>query len=145
MPQTGETVVVLTHVQIDEIVAHAREHPDQEVCGVLGGRDDRIEAVYRARNVADTPRIRFEMDSRDIFSALKALDDQSLDLIGFYHSHTHTQAFPSPTDVAMWTATWGPDALCFICSLMEEDHPVLRAFRIAGNGQVSEERIAPEG
>lgn len=135
-------MVVLTSTQIADIIAHARETPDQEVCGVLGGRDERVETLYRARNAAETPRIRFEMDSRDMFAAIRDIDDRDLDLIGFYHSHTHTQAYPSPTDVAMWTATWGSDALCFICSLMDEERPTLRAFRIATTGEIAEEPIA---
>ena len=138
-------MVILSRAQLDEIVAHAREEPDREVCGVLGGRGDRVEIIHRARNVAETPRTRFEMDSRDIFAAINEIEDRDLDLVGFYHSHTHTQAYPSPTDVAMWRATWGSDALCFICSLMEEDRPILRAFRIAGSGEVAEESIATEG
>jgi len=134
-------MVALSNAQITNIVAHARETPDQEVCGVLGGRDGRVETLYRARNTAETPRIRFEMDSRDMFAAIRDIDDRDLDLIGFYHSHTHTQAYPSPTDVAIWMATWGPDALCFICSLMDEDRPTLRAFRIATTGEIAEEPI----
>ena len=134
-------MVILTDVQFDTIIAHARETPDQEVCGVLGGRDDRVETLYRAGNNAETPRTRFEMDSRDMLKAIRDIDDRDLDLIGFYHSHTHTQAFPSPTDVAMWTATWGSDALCFICSLVDEERPLLRAFRIATTGEIAEEPI----
>jgi [CysO sulfur-carrier protein]-S-L-cysteine hydrolase len=65
-------------------------------------------------------------------------------LIGFYHSHTHTQAYPSPTDVAMWQATWAGTALCFICSLMEPDRPLLRAFHIDPNGTITEEPISIE-
>ena len=134
-------MVFLSKEQVADIVAHGRETPDQEVCGVLGGRDGKVETIHRARNTAETPRIRFEMDSRDMFVAIKDIDDRDLDLIGFYHSHTHTQAYPSPTDVAMWTATWGPDALCFICSLMDEERPILRAFCIATTGEIAEEPI----
>lgn len=136
-------MVALSPDQINDIISHARSTPDQEVCGVLGGLDDRVLSIHRAKNMAETPRIRFEMDSRDMFAAMRAIDDQDHDLIGFYHSHTHTQAFPSPTDVAMWTATWGADALCFICSLMDEERPVLRAFRIASSGEVTEVPISP--
>ena len=137
-------MVTLPRPHLDEIVAHARERRDQEVCGVLGGRQSRVDRVIRARNTAETPRTRFEMDSRDIFSALRSIENEDMDLMGFYHSHTHTQAYPSPTDVAMWSGTWGAEALCFICSLMEEDRPVLRAFRIDHDGRVTEETISVE-
>ncbi|HZT07159.1 MAG TPA: M67 family metallopeptidase [Chloroflexota bacterium] len=138
-------MVQLSQAQIDAITRHAQEQPDEEVCGVLGGRTNRVESVHRARNVAEMRRTRFEMDSRDIFSSIRAIESAGMELIGFYHSHTHTQAYPSPTDVAMWTATWGTDALCFICSLMEPDRPVLRAFWIDDAGSISEEPITVDG
>ncbi len=137
-------MVQLSKTQHDEIVAHAQETPSEEVCGVLGGRDNHVEVLYRARNTAESRRTRFEMDSRDIFTSIRDIEKADMDLIGFYHSHTHTQAYPSPTDVAMWQSTWGESALCFICSLMEPDRPLLRAFHINAAGAITEEPIAVE-
>ena len=134
-------MVQLSQAQLDEIVAHAKETPSEEVCGVLGGRDNRVGSVFRARNTAETRRTRFEMDSRDIFSSIREIEKGGAELLGFYHSHTHTQAYPSPTDVAMWQSTWADDALCFICSLMEPDRPLLRAFHIDESGTITEEPI----
>ena len=135
-------MVTLRQAHYDEIVSHALSKPDQEVCGVLGGRDGASELLFRAGNTAENPRTRFEMDSRDILHAIRTIEDGDADLIGFYHSHTHTQAYPSPTDVAMWQGTWGDDALCFICSLMDEERPQLRAFHISTNGAIAEEPIS---
>jgi len=137
-------MVTLKRAQVDEIVAHAKETPQEEVCGVLGGLDNEIQVIYRARNSAESRRTRFEMDSRDIFSSIRAIEKANMELLGFYHSHTHTRAQPSPTDVDMWKSTWADDALCFICSLMEPDRPDLRAFHIDTEGKVTEEPITIE-
>jgi len=134
-------MVTLPRAAYQEILAHAQGQPDQEICGILGGREGRVEHVYRARNVAETPRTRFKMDPYDILTISDEVDAAGLDLIGFYHSHTHTQAYPSPTDVADWPARWYPDALCFICSLMEEDRPLLRAFHIDEDGKITEAAV----
>jgi proteasome lid subunit RPN8/RPN11 len=134
-------VVGLTRAQLDQIVAHALENPEQESCGILAGRHGRVSEIHRARNVAETPRTRFQMDPHDILSITDEIDAAGLDLLGFYHSHTHTQAYPSPTDVADWPARWYPDAYCLICSLMEEDRPSLRAFKIGEDGKITEESI----
>ena len=48
--------------------------------------------------------------------------------MAIYHSHTHTEAYPSPTDVGL--AAW-PDAAYLIVSLADAEHPVVRAFHIA--------------
>jgi proteasome lid subunit RPN8/RPN11 len=134
-------MVTLPRSVFEEILAHAQGQPDQEVCGILSGRDGQVEQVYRARNVAETPRTRFKMDPYDILKITDEIDAADGDLVGFYHSHTHTQAYPSPTDVADWPARWYPDALCLICSLMEEDRPQLRAFHIDEDGKISEEAV----
>ena len=138
--------IKLTRPQFDEIVAHALEGFPNEICGILGGTGDQVEVVHKARNVAKTPRIRFAMDPRDILEITDHIDSVGMDLLGFYHSHAHTQAYPSPTDVVDWPARWYPDALCLICSLMEPDRPLLRAFQIAEGGDITEATvdIAPE-
>ncbi len=137
-------MVVIPRAQADEIIAHALEHPDAESCGILAGQGERVERVYRARNVSESPRTRFKMDPHDILAISDEIDALGLDLIGFYHSHTHTQAYPSPTDVADWPARWYPDAYCLICSLMEPDRPHLRAFRIDEDGTITEEAVTIE-
>jgi len=125
----------------ESIIAHAQEEPDREVCGILGGRDGSVERVFRAANLAEDVARRFLMDVADIHRANKALQDHDMDIVGFYHSHTHTEAYPSRTDVEMWQATWHEHAWCFICSLQAFDHPVLRAFRINLTGTIAEEPI----
>ena len=139
-------MVSLSRAQVDEIIAHAKELPKEEICGVLGGRDNRVSSLYRAQNAAPegTRRTRFEMEPRDMLRAMRAIDDADLELIGFYHSHTHTRAYPSPTDVDMWIKTWAGDALCFICSLMEPDRPDIHAFHIDSKGAITEEPISIE-
>lgn len=134
-------MVTLPRSVYDEILAHALGQQDEEICGILGGRNGVAEQVHRARNVAETRRTRFKMDPHDILSISDQIEAADLELLGFYHSHTHTQAYPSPTDVADWPARWYPDSLCFICSLMEEDRPLLRAFRIDEQGKITEETV----
>jgi proteasome lid subunit RPN8/RPN11 len=138
-------MVVIPRARMDEIIAHAQETPQAESCGILAGEGNRVQQVYRAHNVAETPRTRFKMDPHDILAITEEIDSAGLDLVGFYHSHTHTQAYPSPTDVADWPARWYPDAYCFICSLMDEESPHLRAFRIDESGAITEETLTIEG
>ena len=51
-------------------------------------------------------------------------------LVGVMHSHTHTQAYPSPTDVAD-AARFDPlGTWVFVIVSLEHPDPELRAFRI---------------
>jgi proteasome lid subunit RPN8/RPN11 len=65
------------------------------------------------------------------------MDDLGLDLVGIFHSHVATEAYPSRTDVEL--AAY-PDAAYLILSLADQDAPVLRAFSIR-DGQVSEREL----
>jgi len=88
------------------IVGHCYDGLPDEACGMLAGRlgagtllpDGRVEAVYTCRN-ADASARTYTVDSRDLIRALRDADSKGLELIGVFHSHTHTDAWPSPTDV----------------------------------------------
>jgi proteasome lid subunit RPN8/RPN11 len=95
------------------IAAHAREAQPLECCGMLLGAVGRIEESVPARNLADAPN-RFLIDPRDHIAARRTARGRGLAVVGFYHSHPHTPAWPSPTDVA--EATYA-DAVYLIVSL----------------------------
>jgi [CysO sulfur-carrier protein]-S-L-cysteine hydrolase len=111
---------------IDEIVAHAREEAPNECCGLLAGHGDDAEAVVRARNLHESPR---SFEVADMPRLLAAIENDGMEHIGTYHSHTRSGAYPSQTDVNL--AEFWPGLIWVICSL-ETDAPVVRAFKIEG-------------
>ena len=113
---------------IDEIVAHSRDDLPNECCGLIGGTDGAMTTVYRARNAAAT-WLRYEIHPTDLFRITEAkIPDAGEELLGFYHSHTKSEARPSQTDINL-AENW-PGPLQLICSLEHDDAPVVRAFRI---------------
>ena len=124
---------------VDEIIAHAREDTPNECCGIIAGRDGRAEQLYRAINAEASP-YRYNVDPKDLLRIYRDIDGNGWDVLVIYHSHTHTEAYPSPTDVRL--AAW-PEAHYVIVSLQDDANPVLRAFRIQ-DGQVSEEELVVE-
>jgi proteasome lid subunit RPN8/RPN11 len=66
---------------------------------------DRVTAVRRVPNVAENPRVAYELDPEETLSAIESLEAEGLDLVGFYHSHPETEPVPSRTDRerATWT------------------------------------------
>ena len=92
-----------------------------------------------ARNLADSPT-RFILDPRDHIDALRRARRRGLDVVGFYHSHPATAAWPSPTDVE---EAGYAEALHLIVSLAAG--PVdARLFRIDRDA-VTEVRMVIEG
>jgi len=126
----------LPRAYADEIIAHAREDAPNECCGIIAGNDGHAAKLYRAINAEASP-YRYNVDPKDLLRIHRDLDNNGWDVLGIYHSHTHTEGYPSPTDVRL--AAW-PEAHYLIVSLADEANPVLRAFRIL-DGQVTEETI----
>ncbi|MBI4329249.1 MAG: M67 family metallopeptidase [Chloroflexi bacterium] len=124
----------------DEIIAHARGEEPNECCGVLAGRDGVVTKVYRVTNAEHSP-YRYNMDSREFFQVMRDVEKSGWEMWGFYHSHTHTPAYPSQTDRNL--ASW-PDSYYLILSLEDKQAPVLRAFRIINGGDVAEHPITIE-
>ncbi len=117
--------------------SHAKSEMPNEACGILAG--DRGQAVrfFPATNAEHSPT-RYVVDPKDQLRILNELHVNDWDLLGIFHSHTHTQAYPSSTDVNL-AANW-PEAYYLIASL-QNDPPVLRAYRIV-DGKVEEEEIS---
>ncbi len=124
----------------DEIIAHAREDAPNECCGLIAGNDGSATKLYRALNAEASP-YRYNVDPKDLLRIYRDIDGSGWDVLAIYHSHTHTEAYPSPTDVQL--AAW-PEACYVIVSLEDDANPVLRAFRIE-DGQVTEEELRVVG
>ena len=131
---------------VDEMVAHARAEDPNECCGILAGRDGRASVAYRITNVARSP-FRYLMDPQEFLRADMDAEARGLRLVAFYHSHTHSPAYPSPTDVRMAQESgWTGDSICYLLvSLEDKERPVLRAFRIDDDGRVTEVELETEG
>lgn len=71
-----------------------------EACGLLLGRDARVESVARCANVHPQPERRFEIDPHALIEAHRAARHGGPQVIGYYHSHPRGPAEPSATDRA---------------------------------------------
>jgi proteasome lid subunit RPN8/RPN11 len=123
------------------MVAHCITGLPEEACGVLAGDavTGTVDRLYPTRNAAASARI-YSVDSRDLLHADRDAERNGTQLIGVFHSHTHTDAYPSPTDVDE-----APDpAWHYVVVSLRDTHPVTRSFRI-GNGRVEEESVVVLG
>lgn len=127
----GRIVIPLAHYQ--EMVRHAEEEYPNECCGLLAGRDATVERVYRMRNIRQSP-VMYTMDPKEQLRVFEEIDQAGQTLVGIYHSHTHSPAYPSPTDIRL---AFYPDSAYVIISLADRSRPEVRAFQIV-DGTVRE-------
>ncbi|HSB08987.1 MAG TPA: M67 family metallopeptidase [Blastocatellia bacterium] len=107
------------------IEEHARRTNPAECCGLLSGRDGSITDIHPIRNDSDKPETRYFATPEELFAAMRRIRESGQTLLGVYHSHPRTPAYPSPSDVEM---AFYPEAFYFIISL--EPSVELRAFKI---------------
>jgi [CysO sulfur-carrier protein]-S-L-cysteine hydrolase len=128
--------VRISQALIEEIVSHAREDLPNECCGMVGGDDGEARTVYRAENAEGSP-LRYSIDAKEQFRLMETIEDAGEELVGIYHSHTKSAAYPSQTDVNL--AGW-PDAVYLIASLADPEAPEVKGFWIR-DGRIEEAEI----
>jgi proteasome lid subunit RPN8/RPN11 len=138
-------VIELTPKQRDSMIAHARLLRDhEECCGFLVGNGSRVSHVIWMENLEHSP-LNYRVDPliyQIIQDGLDAQREQGYrdDIIGFYHSHTHSEAWPSRTDIEIARPNWAGYHQIII-SLKDPENPVLRAFVIDRDGNVTPEEV----
>jgi [CysO sulfur-carrier protein]-S-L-cysteine hydrolase len=131
--------LVLPRPLHDGIVAHAREEFPNEACGVLAGQGEEAVAVYPMRNAEASPVV-YRFDEREQLRVFNEIEAKGWEILAFFHSHTHTEAYPSPTDV-----TQAPDpSWHYVIVSLKREIAVLRSYRIV-DGVISEEGVGLDG
>ncbi|MGI9254580.1 MAG: Mov34/MPN/PAD-1 family protein [Thermomicrobiales bacterium] len=117
-----------------EIIDHSRSEAPRECCGLIAGGNGAAEQLYRLNNLAPGTEL-YDIDPAQLLELeFRTLPAIGREVVAIYHSHPHSPAWPSSTDIAL--AGW-PDAVYLICSLEYHDAPSIRAFRIM-DGSVEE-------
>jgi [CysO sulfur-carrier protein]-S-L-cysteine hydrolase len=81
------------------MLEHVDRHAPQEACGLLAGKEDRVEKVILVRNQAQSP-VRFVMDPYEQLQAFEWIESNGLELLGIFHSHPVGSETASVTDIA---------------------------------------------
>jgi proteasome lid subunit RPN8/RPN11 len=126
MAQYQDQPVLLPAAAQQFIIDHAREGKPEEICGILRGKGLQAYEAIRGQNVASERIENYEVDPQTLLRQFD-FEDQGEEMMGVYHSHPVSVAYPSATDA--WNAHY-PDSIYFICSLEFDDAPVIRAYRM---------------
>lgn len=127
----------IPEAMVADMVAHAQAEYPSECCGVIGGDGNGPQKLFRLRNVDPDPVMRYSADPKELKRATDEIYDADWEILCIYHSHTHSPAFPSPTDVerALY-----PEAVYALVTLQDRENPELRAFRIV-EGTITELKV----
>lgn len=129
-------MIVIPQALIAQMGEQAIAGYPYEVCGLMIGTGDRVERYVPCTNVAASARV-YTIDPKEHLKAELGAEKDGLEIIGVVHSHTHSEAYPSPTDVAQ-----APDpGWHYLIVSLKSGQPAPRSYRIV-NGDIAEEEIA---
>ena len=123
-----------------EMVSHTQEEDPNECCGILAGKEDTVHHLYRITNSAKSP-YRYVMDPQEQLRAMLDSERNGWDLLAFYHSHTHSPAYPSSTDVRMALESGWLEVYYILVTLEDRANPQIRTFHIEEGGSIVEEEF----
>ncbi len=133
----GAMGIELDGVYFKEIVEQGlREFPN-ECCGVVAAKDGVPVKVFTMRNLDASP-VSYRLDPKEQLRVFEEMEERGWDLWAIYHSHTHSEAFPSETDRKL---AFYPEAYYLVLSLEDREAPAMRAFRIV-DGEIGEEELS---
>lgn len=118
--------------------AHAIACYPEEMCGLLIGQPGSNEVVefVPCTNIAHSALV-YTIDPKEHLRAELAAEAKGMEIIGCAHSHTHTEAYPSRTDVDQ-----APDPNWhYIIVSLKTGEPRPRSFLIQGDA-ITEETIS---
>ena len=139
-------VLRLTESQYGTIIGNCYDGLPDEACGLLlgplGADGESTGVVTEARPCrnADASARTYTVDPRDMLAAGRAAEAGGDEIVGVWHSHTHTDPYPSPTDVrqAVDPRWW------YLIVSLRDTAPMLRAYRIV-DGTITEHAVELTG
>lgn len=109
------------------IEKHALQFPEEEVCGLLAGKNGVAELALRTLNAAANPATEYQIAPKELFAAMRAIRASGSAFMGIYHSHPNGSGEPSARDIA--EANY-PDVAYLISTIGAGGEAKVRAFSI---------------
>lgn len=126
-------MLTIKKTDLQSIYEHCDSVYPNEACGILAGRDNRVQKVYTLVSEMPSPTF-YQIDSKEHFRVIREMREAGIDLVSIYHSHPGGPAFPSATDVDL---AYYPEAVYLIVSLMDRQNPVAKGYNII-KGEITE-------
>jgi len=79
------------------LIQHAENENPNESCAILYGNGDTVSDVFLTKNIEESP-VNFTISNDQLIKGYKIAEERKLDVIGIFHSHPNSEAYPSSTD-----------------------------------------------
>lgn len=79
------------------LAQYSENQKPNEACAILFGKGDEVLDIFLTDNIEESP-VNFTISNEQLIEAYKIAEDQNVEIVGIFHSHPNSDAFPSNTD-----------------------------------------------
>ena len=79
------------------LAQYSENQKPNEACAILFGKEEEVLDIFLTDNIEESP-INFTISNEQLIEAYKIAEDQNVEIVGIFHSHPNSEAFPSNTD-----------------------------------------------
>ncbi|MBI5860432.1 MAG: M67 family metallopeptidase [Nitrosarchaeum sp.] len=93
--------IIITESQKKILSNHADNEKPNESCAILFGRVDGqktiVNEIFLTKNIDESP-VNFTISNEQLIKCYKTAEEKNMDVVGIFHSHPNSDAYPSETD-----------------------------------------------
>ena len=76
---------------------YSENQKPNEACAILFGKNNEVLDIFLTENIEESS-VNFTISNEQLIEGYKIAEDKKMDIIGIFHSHPNSDAFPSNTD-----------------------------------------------
>ena len=76
---------------------YSENQKPNESCALLFGKDNTVLDLFLTENIEKSP-VNFTISNKQLIEGYSMAEEKKLDVIGIFHSHPDSEAYPSNTD-----------------------------------------------
>ena len=89
--------IILSQSDKKILTEHAENEEPNESCAILFGKDSLVSEVFLTKNIEESP-VNFTISNEQLIEGYKIAEEKRVEVIGVFHSHPNSDAYPSNTD-----------------------------------------------
>ena len=89
--------IILSIADKKILTQHAENEKPNESCAILFGKENTVSDIFLTKNIEESP-VNFTISNEQLIQGYKIAEEKKVDVIGIFHSHPNSEAYPSNTD-----------------------------------------------
>lgn len=89
--------IILSQSDKKILAEHAESEKPNESCAILFGKGNLVSEIFLAKNIEESP-VNFTISNEQLIEGYKIAEEKHVEVIGIFHSHPDSEAYPSNTD-----------------------------------------------